>query len=119
MVAPKDLMSVVTPLKTVRWTNEIEGAFILMSLLMGNGYGHLKAQDVLRISINDDGTFDITDFSLPRDGDKVRKNVPQEDMPQWILESISMLRIADINNLVDGLGFKLNDRLYFLQDRRE
>ena len=75
-------------------------------------------QDVLRVSINDDGTFDITDFALPSEGDKVRKNIPQEDMPQWILESISMLRIADASNLVEGLGFKINDRLYFLQDKR-
>ena len=76
------------------------------------------SQDVLRVSINDDETFDITDFALPSEGDKVRKNIPQEDMPQWILESISMLRIAEINSLVEGLGFKLDDRLYFIQDKR-
>ena len=96
----------------------VQGAIIQMAILMGGSYGSLNKQDVLRVSINDDETFDITDFALPSQGDKVRKNVPQEDMPQWVLESISMLRIADVNHLVDGLGFKINDRLYFLQDKR-
>lgn len=96
----------------------VAGAIIQMAILLNGSYGGLKKQDVLRVSINDDETFDITDFALPREGDKVRKNVPQEDMPQWVLESISMLRITDVNHLVDGLGFKINDRLYFLQDKR-
>jgi len=96
------------------WASEIEGALLMMRIYMNKH----DSQDVLRVSINDDETFDITDFALPSEGDKVRKNVPQEDMPQWILESISMLRIADASNLVDGLGFKINDRLYFLQDKR-
>jgi len=97
---------------------EIVGAMMIMNIVIHGSYGGLQKQDVLRVSINDDGTFDITDFALPSEGDKVRKNVPQEDMPQWVLESISMLRIADVNHLVDGLGFKINDRLYFLQDKR-
>ena len=94
------------------------GALIEMSILVGAGHEGLQRQDVLRISINDDESFDITDFTLPSESGKVRKNVPQEDMPQWILESISMLRIAEANNLVKGVGFKIHDRLYFIQDRR-
>jgi hypothetical protein len=96
----------------------VMGAVIEMAIIMGGSYGGVQKQDVLRISINDDGTFDITDFALPSEHDKVRRNVPQEDVPQWILESISMLRIAEINSLVEGLGFKLDDRLYFIQDKR-
>jgi len=92
-------------------TPEVKGALLLMEAL-------IHRQDVLRVSINDDETFDITDFALPSEGDKVRKNISQEDMPQWVLESISMLRITDVNHLIDGLGFKINDRLYFLQDKR-
>ena len=94
--------------------SEIQGALLMMRIYMNRH----DSQDVLRVSINDDETFDITDFALPSEGDKVRKNIPQEDMPQWVLESISMLRIADVNHLVAGLGFKINDRLYFLQDKR-
>jgi hypothetical protein len=106
------VMSLARPM-TPHWASEIKGALMMMEIYMSEG-----SQDVLRVSINDDETFDITDFTLPREGDKVRKNVPQEDMPQWVLESISMLRITDVNHLVDGLGFKINDRLYFLQDKR-
>jgi hypothetical protein len=97
---------------------EIVSALIQMELHIHGEFNGLKKQDVLRISINDDESFDITDFTLPSESGKVRKNVPQEDMPQWVLESISMLRIADINSLVKEVGFKINDRLYFIQDRR-
>ena len=96
------------------WVSEIQGALLMMRIYMNTH----DSQDVLRVSINDDDTFDITDFTLPSERGKVRKNIPQEDMPQWVLESISMLRIADASHLVDGLGFKINDRLYFLQDKR-
>ena len=76
-------------------------------------------QDVLRVYINDDGTFDIIDFTLPSLGAKQKKNIPQEDVPKWILNTVSMLRVTTEGDLVKGIGFKVSDRLYFIADRRE
>jgi hypothetical protein len=75
--------------------------------------------DAFRVSINDDGTFNIVDFTMPSLGDKLRKNVPQEDVPQWVMQAVSMLRIADEGSLVKGIGFKVSDRLYYIQDQGE
>jgi len=75
--------------------------------------------DALRVCINDNGTFDIVDFTMPTRGDKLRKNIPQEDVPQWVMQAVSMLRIADTGNLVEGVGFKVSDRVYYLEDKGE
>lgn len=87
-------------------------------------YGHLimmmeeTGQDVLRVSINDDGTFDILDFTMPSLGNKRKKNIPQEDVPEWVMQAVSMLRIAKEGDLVKGVGFKVSDRLYFIAEKR-
>jgi len=75
--------------------------------------------DALRVCINDNGTFDIVDFTMPTRGDKLRKNIPQEDVPQWVMQAVSMLRIADTGSLVAGVGFKVSDRVYYLEDKGE
>jgi hypothetical protein len=75
--------------------------------------------DALRVCINNDGTFDIVDFTMPTRGDKLRKNIPQEDVPQWVMQAVSMLRIADTGSLVEGVGFKVSDRVYYIEDRGE
>lgn len=75
--------------------------------------------DALRVCINDDGTFDIVDFTIPTRSDMLRKNVPQEDVPQWVMQAVSMLRITDEGSLVAGVGFKVSDRLYYIQDQGE
>ena len=77
-----------------------------------------KRGDSYRVSINDDGTFDILDFTMPSLGDKYRKNIPQEDVPEWVMQAVSMLRIAKEGDLVKGVGFKVSDTLYFIAEKR-
>ena len=78
--------------------------------------------DSYRVSINDDGTFDVVDFTMPSiNNNRLRKNIPQEDVEQWIMEAVSILRIAPEGNLIIGVGFKVHDRLYYIEegDRHE
>lgn len=73
--------------------------------------------DSYRVSINDDGTFDVVDFTMPSVSDnKIRKNIPQEDVERWIMEAVSILRIAPEGNLIKGVGFKVHDRLYYIEE---
>ena len=75
-------------------------------------------EDILRVCVNDDGTFDIVDFTMPTSKGKIQKNIPQEDVDAWVVEAVSMLRITDKGSFVDGVGFKISDRIYFIADRR-
>lgn len=71
----------------------------------------------LRITVNDDGTVNILDFAIPPDTQKFRKGVPQNEVPTWIMETISMLRITNDREVVPDLGFKISDTVYYILDR--
>jgi len=79
--------------------------------------GLIKTKDVIRVEINDDGTVDLLDFTLPTKAGMKRINVPQEDVETWIMESVSMLRITESNDLIPTLGFKVSDQLYYILNR--
>jgi hypothetical protein len=79
--------------------------------------GDVKTNDVIRVEVNDDGTVNLYDFTLPSKGGMKRLDMPQEDVEPWIMESISMLRIAETNDLVPELGFKISDTLYYILNR--
>ena len=79
--------------------------------------GLIKTKDVIRVEINDDGTVNLLDFTLPTKGGMKRSNVPQEDVDTWIMESVSMLRITESNDLIPTLGFKVSDQLYYILNR--
>lgn len=79
--------------------------------------GEIKTNDVIRVEVNDNGTVNLYDFTLPSKGGMKRLDMAQEDVEPWIMETISMLRIADQNDLVPELGFKVSDTLYYILNR--
>ena len=79
--------------------------------------GIIKTNDVIRVEVNEDGTVNLYDFTLPSKGGMKRLNMAQEDVEPWIMETISMLRIAEPNDLVPELGFKVSDTLYYILNR--
>ena len=79
--------------------------------------GEINTNDVMRVEVNDDGTVNLYDFTLPSKGGMKRLGMAQEDVEPWIMQTISMLRIADENNLIPELGFKVSDTLYYILNR--
>jgi len=79
--------------------------------------GVINTKDIIRVEVNDDGTINLLDFTLPSKSGMKRDNIPQEDVEPWIIESISMLRITEDNNLIPELGFKVSDQLYYILNR--
>jgi len=77
----------------------------------------LQVNDVIRVCVREDGTIDLLDFSLPSRTGRERNGLPQEEVPRWIMETISMLRIAKENDLVPELGFKVSDTVYYVLDK--
>jgi len=70
----------------------------------------------MRVEVNEDGTINLLDFSLPSFKGRKRYNIPQDDVEKWIMDAISMLRITNNNDLVPNLGFKVSDTLYYLSN---
>ena len=79
--------------------------------------GDVNTKDVIRVEVNDDGTVNLYDFTLPSKGGMKRLNMAQDDVDKWIMETISMLRITNENDLIPELGFKVSDTLYYILNR--
>lgn len=75
-------------------------------------------EGVIRVSINTDGTLDILDFTLPSFSREARqkRSVPQEDAPQWVMNALAILQIADPHVVVNGVGYRLPNNVFYLLD---
>jgi hypothetical protein len=73
---------------------------------------------VIRVSINTDGTLDILDFTLPSFSREARRkrNVPQEDAPQWVMNALAVLQVAEPHVVVDDVGYRLPSNVFYLLD---
>jgi hypothetical protein len=68
----------------------------------------------IRVNVNNNGTIDLLDFGPPVVD---RRGLEQANVPRWVIETISMLRITKEGDLVPDLGFKVSDSLYYIIDR--
>lgn len=71
------------------------------------------SHNTIRVSVRDDGNIDLLDFGPPIDK---KNNVEQPNVPQWIINAISVLRIAKEHDVVVDVGFKVSDSLYYIFD---
>jgi len=114
-------MSVLTPQRLQAVLMDMDTKFgaqaIMRKWMHMMEEGLIKTKDVIRVEVNDDGTVNLLDFTMPSKGGMKRINVPQEDVDTWIMESLSMLRMTSENDLVPELGFKVSDQLYYILNR--
>jgi hypothetical protein len=114
-------MSVLSPQRIREALEEMDVKFAAQGCLRAwtrmMEEGLIKTKDIIRVEINDDGTVNLLDFTMPSKGGMKRINVPQEDVDTWIMESLSMLRMTSENDLVPELGFKISDQLYYILNR--
>jgi hypothetical protein len=105
------------PTTVIGWLYKDLGLNIFETLQMLSGN---SLQDKgLRVEVNPDGTFNIVDFTLPSSAGRLRKNIPQEDVPKHVIEAMAMLQIAEQGSHVKGVGFRLSDSLYYVSDNWE
>jgi hypothetical protein len=71
----------------------------------------------LRVAINDDGTVDLIDFTMPSLRGTLRKSIPQSDVPTWVMRNVCVLRISEEGDYVKDIGVKINDYLYYLEPK--
>jgi hypothetical protein len=72
-------------------------------------------EQVWRVKLQEDGTVDMYSFAMPR-----QKNLPTTKclntalLPQWINERLSVLQICQAGDIVDGVGQKVSDKVYYV-----
>jgi hypothetical protein len=63
---------------------------------------------------NDKFTMDVFALGYLSKNDSVRRPTPLDQMPEWVMQTISMLRIAEKDVVIPELGYKVSDTLYYV-----
>jgi len=79
----------------------------------------LPLQNVWRVNILPTGLVELNDFTLPSNSGKLRETFKQEDLPQWVQDSLSVLMIVDQGATVEGVGKKISDSIFYLMETPE
>ena len=73
-------------------------------------------EQVWRVKFMDDGTVDMYSFAMPP-----QKNLPAASrlntaasLPDWVNERISVLQICESGGIVDGVGQKVSEKVYYV-----
>lgn len=71
---------------------------------------------IARVEVLPNNTYTMDVFALGylSKAASTRHPVPLDEMPEWVLHTISMLRIADKDVTIPGLGYKVSDTLYYI-----
>jgi len=79
----------------------------------------LPLSNVWRVHVLDNGMVELNDFTMPSNTGKLRESFKQEELPQWIQDSLSVLMIVDQGSTVEGVGKKITDSIFYLMETPE
>ena len=79
----------------------------------------LPLQNIWRVHVLKNGMVELNDFTLPSNSGKLREKFLQEELPQWIQDSLSVMMIVDQGATVEGVGKKITDSIYYLLETPE
>ena len=79
----------------------------------------LPLNNMWRVHVLDNGMVELNDFTMPSNTGKLRESFRQEDLPQWVQDSLSVLMIVDQGATVEGVGKKITDSIFYLMETPE
>lgn len=79
----------------------------------------LPLNNVWRVHVLPSGLVELNDFTMPSNTGKLRESFKQEDLPQWVQDSLSVLMIVDQGATVEGVGKKISDSIFYLMETPE
>lgn len=98
----------------------VSGTVTPLSLLaMIQDQFELPLNNVWRVHILKGGFVELNDFTMPSNTGKMRERFKQEELPQWIQDSLSVLMIVDQGSTVEGVGKKITDSIFYLMETPE
>jgi hypothetical protein len=97
----------------------IESSIESVAIKMIEEQFNLPLQNVWRVHMLANGLVELNDFTMPSNTGKLRESFKQEELPQWIQDSLSVLMIVDQGTTVEGLGKKISDSIFYLMETPE
>jgi len=78
----------------------------------------LELDSVWRVKVYPDGFVELNDFTMPSKTGKLVDKISQADLPDWIRDALAVLQIVDDGAVVDGVGRKISDQIYYITERK-
>ena len=78
----------------------------------------LELDSVWRVKVYPDGLVELNDFTMPSKTGKVMDKISQADVPDWIQDALAVLQIVDDGAVVDGVGRKISEQIYYITERK-
>jgi len=71
-------------------------------------------EQIWRVKINEDDSVDMYSFALPQKNLPAAKCLNTAALPEWVRERIAVLQICQQGDIVDSVGQKLSDKVYYV-----
>jgi hypothetical protein len=91
---------------------------MLVADLLGMTQEELDLDNVWRVKVYPDGLVELNDFTMPSKTGKLIDKISQADVPDWIQDALAVLQIVDDGAVVDGVGRKINEQIYYITERK-
>ena len=102
----------------VKANDPIEAIGMLVADLLQMKQEELELDTLWRVRICPDGLAEINDFTVPSKTGKLVDKIPQGDLPSWVQDAIAVLQIVDQGTVIEGVGRKMSDGLYYITERK-
>jgi hypothetical protein len=91
---------------------------MLVADLLNMKQEDLKLDSIWRVKVYPDGFVEINDFTMPSKTGKLIDKISQAEVPDWIRDALAVLQIVDDGTVVDGVGRKISEQIYYITERK-
>ena len=78
----------------------------------------LELDSVWRVKVYPNGMVELNDFTMPSKTGKLMDKISQADVPDWIRDALAVLQIVDDGTVVDGVGRRISEEIYYITERK-
>lgn len=79
----------------------------------------LPLDNIWRVELRDNHEINLTDFTMPSSSDKLKQTIPITNAPKFIRDGLAILQIARDEALIDGIGKRISDTVYYIVERND
>ena len=77
----------------------------------------LPLDNIWRVELRENDRVKLTDFTMPSSSAIINKAIKLDNAPQFIRDGLAVLQIASDGSLVEGVGKRISDTVYYIVEK--
>lgn len=77
----------------------------------------LPLDNIWRVELRENDRVKLTDFTMPSSSAIINKTIKLDNAPQFIRDGLAVLQIASDGSLVEGVGKRISDTVYYIVEK--